>query len=566
MATFAGSRDSVPTAAHLLIVHSQDDAMAAPLQTLLETHHYALDTSTPGDVVAHLKGQTPDLVLLTHHADRTGAAAFLAAKTTAEAIVGLPAAPSPGPSQPGPTALTGPDVEFNTELNTENSPKPRNEPPAFELCRHLKALPLLRHTPLILMGTAQTAHGEEPALAFAAGANEYIHWPCHPQEVLARVQNQLTLSRRRQQIRQQNALLLEEVRERKQIERTLRETEARYRDIFENANEGIFQISAAGRYLQVNPALAHIYGYESPATLVASVTDIGRQLYAQPKRLDELVVYLQTFGQITGAESEMVRQDGTHIWVSETIRTVTDTEGKFLHYEGIVHDITERRQLDMELRKQRQQADRLLGNILPYQIAQRLKSGPRTIAESFSDVSVLFADLVDFTAASGQMQPKELVNLLNRVFSDFDRLAAKYQLEKIKTIGDAYMAAGGLPVVTPDHALSIARMALDMQGVMTQFTRPDGSPFRLRIGINVGPVIAGVIGMRKFAYDLWGDTVNLASRMETTGEAGRVQVTQAVYERLQNHCTFEPRGTIFVKGGGLVETYWLIDCRASQQG
>jgi adenylate cyclase len=298
-----------------------------------------------------------------------------------------------------------------------------------------------------------------------------------------------------------------------------------------------------------------------PNAMVATVTDIGRQLYAQPKRREELVVYLQAYGKIVGAESEMVRQDGTHIWVSETIRKVTDAEDKFLYYEGIVHDITERRQLDMELRQQRQQADRLLINILPYQIAQRLKSGTRTIAESFEDVTVIFADLVEFTAASGQMQPKELVSLLNQVFSAFDRLAAHYQLEKIKTIGDAYMAAGGLPVAVPDHTAAVANMALDMQGLMHRFMRPDGTPFRLRVGINVGPVIAGVIGMRKFAYDLWGDTVNLASRMETTGEANRIQVTQAVYDRLQHRFTFEPRGTILVKGGGLMETYWLTGSR-----
>ena len=431
----------------------------------------------------------------------------------------------------------------------------------FTLCQQLKAHRRVRDVPIVLVDTKADDSDQGIIQAFAAGANEYLRWPCSPAEVIARLQNQLTLYRHRQHLSHQNALLLEEVRERQQIEQALRHTEAQYRSIFENANEGIFQTSAEGRYLQVNPALATIYGYDSPQAMIATVTDIGRQLYAQPKRREELVVYLQTFGKIVGAESEMVRRDGTRIWVSETIRKVTDEEGEFLYYEGIVHDITERRHLDMELRQQRQQADRLLVNILPYQIAQRLKAGTRTIAESFDDVTVLFADLVEFTAASGQMQPKELVSLLNQVFSAFDRLAAHYQLEKIKTIGDAYMAAGGLPLATPDHTAAVANMALEMQTLMPRFMRPDGTPFRLRVGINVGPVIAGVIGMRKFAYDLWGDTVNLASRMETTGEGGRIQVTPAVYERLKHRFTFEPRGTIFVKGGGLVETYWLTGGR-----
>jgi class 3 adenylate cyclase len=209
------------------------------------------------------------------------------------------------------------------------------------------------------------------------------------------------------------------------------------------------------------------------------------------------------------------------------------------------------------LPQQRKQADRLLVNILPYHIAARLKSGTRTIAESFDEVTVLFADLVDFTAASGQMGPKELVDLLNDVFSTFDRLAERHGLEKIKTIGDAYMAAAGLPLPRPDHIDAVALMALDMQQAIEKYQRPTGEPFQLRIGINTGPVIAGVIGMRKFAYDLWGDTVNIASRMETTGVAGRIQVTPEVYERLHNRFLFEPRGPIMVKGRGPMESYWL---------
>ena len=147
--------------------------------------------------------------------------------------------------------------------------------------------------------------------------------------------------------------------------------------------------------------------------------------------------------------------------------------------------------METELRQQRQQADRLLVNILPYQIAQRLKLGTRTIAESFDEVSVLFADLVDFTAASGNMTPRQLVKILNEIFSIFDQLAEFYQLEKIKTIGDAYMVAGGLPAAKPDHNESIAQFALDILAAIQGFTRPDGKPFQLRIGINTGPVVAG---------------------------------------------------------------------------
>lgn len=429
---------------------------------------------------------------------------------------------------------------------------------SYAICRQIKATRSTRDLPVIMVGDRDHLHATQ---AFESGANDYLSPPFHADEVNARVRSQINSYRRRQQLSQQNALLLDEVRERKQIEAALRQTEAKYRSIFENATEGIFQTTGAGSYLSVNPALAQIYGYASPEELIRTVTDISKQLYVQPKRRDELIAYLHKFEKIVGAESEVYRKDGSKIWVSETIRKVYDDQGEVLYYEGIVHDITERRMMEMELRQQRQQADRLLVNILPYQIAQRLKSGVRTIAESFNEVTVLFADLVDFTAASGQMGPKELVDLLNEVFSTFDRLAEQHHLEKIKTIGDAYMAAGGLPITRPDHVDAVAVMALDMQAAIQRFSRPDGPPFQLRIGINTGPVIAGVIGMRKFAYDLWGDTVNLASRMETTGAAGRIQVTPEVYDRLKGRFVFESRGTIWVKGRGEMETYWLTGRR-----
>ncbi|NER78463.1 MAG: PAS domain S-box protein [Leptolyngbya sp. SIO1D8] len=429
---------------------------------------------------------------------------------------------------------------------------------SYGLCQILKENRLSRDIPVMMVGD-RLPH--QIAQAFEAGASDYLCPPFHAEEVIARIQNQLNGYRQRLQLSQQNALLLQEVRERKQVEDVLRQTEAKYRRIFENATEGIFQVAKNGSYISVNPALAQIYGYDSPDDLMKSITSIGKQLYVQPKRRDELAVYLEQYEKIVDAESEVYCKNHKKIWISETIRKVYDSDGNFLYYEGIVHDITERRRIEMELRQQRKQADRLLVNILPYQIATRLKSGARTIAENFDEVTVLFADLVEFTAASGQMSPKELVNLLNDVFSTFDRLAERHGLEKIKTIGDAYMAAGGLPVARPDHIDAVALMALDMQNAMDNFQRPDGTPFKLRVGINTGSVIAGVIGMRKFAYDLWGDTVNIASRMETTGIPGRIQVTPEVYARLKNRFFFERRGTIAVKGRGQMESYWLIERR-----
>lgn len=205
----------------------------------------------------------------------------------------------------------------------------------------------------------------------------------------------------------------------------------------------------------------------------------------------------------------------------------------------------------------RSRADALLLNILPGPIAEQLKREPGTIADAFNEVSVLFADIVDFTRLSAGAEAEDVVNMLNAVFSDFDRLAEKHRLEKIKTIGDAYMIAGGLPEPRPDHAEAITEMALDMLDVLDKHRAWNGEPIRLRIGINTGPVVAGVIGRQKFIYDLWGDAVNTASRMESNGLVDVIQVTETTYQRLRDRYTFEQRDPIEVKGKGLMTTYLL---------
>lgn len=209
------------------------------------------------------------------------------------------------------------------------------------------------------------------------------------------------------------------------------------------------------------------------------------------------------------------------------------------------------------IQAERQKSERLLLNILPKPVADRLKQGEKIIADSYSEVTVLFADIVGFTKLSAQISPTELVILLNEIFSLFDSLAEQHGLEKIKTIGDAYMVVGGLPVSRPDHAEAVAGMALEMQHSLAEFNKKHGKALHLRIGIHSGPVVAGVIGAKKFSYDLWGDTVNTASRMESHGIVDGIQVTAATYERLKDQFLFEERGAIQVKGKGEMETYLL---------
>ena len=209
------------------------------------------------------------------------------------------------------------------------------------------------------------------------------------------------------------------------------------------------------------------------------------------------------------------------------------------------------------VQSERERSDELLLNILPAPIAERLKSGEATIVDSFEQVTVLFADIVDFTVSSVQLSPRNLVGLLNRLFSEFDQIARQHGLEKIKTIGDAYMLVGGLPIPRPDHATAVIAASLAMRDRANQHTYPDGSPILLRTGIHSGPVVAGVIGTSKFSYDLWGDTVNIARRMEEQGTPGAIQVTEATMSLVKDYFTFEPRGSLPLKGRGEVAAYWL---------
>ena len=351
-----------------------------------------------------------------------------------------------------------------------------------------------------------------------------------------------------------------EARERQRAEEALRQAEAKYRSIFENAIVGIFQTTPDGEYLSINPALIRIYGYSSCEELMGTLTDINRQLYVDPERRAEVIHLMRTNGKVSDFESKVYRQDCSIIWISENAYTVCDRHGNLLYYEGTVEDITTRKQAEAALRLEQEKSDRLLLNVLPQPIAERLKQDQSIIADTFAEVTVLFADIVGFTQISSQISPPELVSLLNDIFSTFDRLAEKHGLEKIKTIGDAYMVVGGLPMPRSDHAEAIAQMALDMQQAIIEFSDTHNQDFSIRIGINSGPVVAGVIGIKKFIYDLWGDTVNTASRMESHGLPGCIQVTSATYQRLQDKYVFESRGAIEVKGKGQMTTY-LLKCR-----
>ncbi len=210
-----------------------------------------------------------------------------------------------------------------------------------------------------------------------------------------------------------------------------------------------------------------------------------------------------------------------------------------------------------------EKSEALLHNIMPPAVADRLKQNPKVIADSHKQVTILFADIVGFTEIAGRSSPESLVTLLNRIFSRFDALVDGLDLEKIKTIGDAYMVVAGLPAARPDHAPAIARLALEMIVAADRVSQETGKRLQIRVGIHSGPVVAGVIGQKKFAYDLWGDTVNIAARMESHGETGRIQISADTAELLGDGFELEPRGTIDIKGKGRMATYFLVGERSA---
>ena len=382
-------------------------------------------------------------------------------------------------------------------------------------------------------------------------------------------------------------LLAATITERESAQDSLRESEIKYRDLVENASSIILKLDTEGNITFFNEFAEQFFGYDEEEILGTNA--VGTILPLTDTAGNDLAVMLHKIlnkpEKYTRNENESIRRNGDRVWVSWANKPLFDEEGKFIGLLAIGTDITDRRWAEMELVKlndelefrveertnalnetlkalqyQQEQSERLLLNILPEEIANRLKRGDSTIADTFANATVLFADIVGFTKLSAQVSPTQLVSLLNEIFSTFDQLAERHGLEKIKTIGDAYMVVGGLPTPRSDHANAIAEMALDMLDAISDFSNTHNQDFSIRIGINSGPVVAGVIGIKKFIYDLWGDTVNTASRMESHGKPGCIQVTSTTYQLLQEKYIFESRGAIEVKGKGLMNTY-LLQCR-----
>ncbi|MEH2438367.1 MAG: adenylate/guanylate cyclase domain-containing protein [Nostoc sp.] len=340
---------------------------------------------------------------------------------------------------------------------------------------------------------------------------------------------------------------------RKQAEDALVESEERYRDLFENANDLIQCVNASGHFLYVNRAWREALGYSEAEIANMSVFDIIHSEFKQ----DCLQRFYRVFsGEKLGqVEAAFVTKDGQTIFLEGNINCKF-VEGHPVAIRGIFRNVTQRLAAEV-LHHQQTETERFLLNILPAAISKPLKE-TTNIVEGVADVTVLFADIVSFSEIAASMSAIQLLNLLNSIFSTFDRLTEQHGLERIKTIGDAYMVVSGLPTRRRDHAQAIAQMALQMQAAIALFNTENNQNFSIRIGIHTGSVATRVIEFKQITYNLWGDTVNIAHCIEYQGIAGKIQVTEDTYKSLCNEFVFEKRGEIEVQGKEKMTTYLLI--------
>jgi guanylate cyclase len=292
---------------------------------------------------------------------------------------------------------------------------------------------------------------------------------------------------------------------------------------------------------------------------------LGALVFLEVRRAVRWFVAFVLVFVLTGILGELLFPDADlPLWFTSTMLALNIVGAASIAFYLLATFAHQRDEALTALRAEQEKSEALLVNVLPRSIADRLKATERTIADHFDETSILFADVVDFTPLSQLLPPAEMVGILDRLFSHFDVLVERHGLEKIKTVGDCYMAAAGVPSPHTDHARRAAMLALDMREAVATAEVAGREGLELRIGINSGPVVAGVIGRKRFLYDLWSDAVNTASRMESHGTPGEIQITRATYELLKDEFVCRRRGTINVKGKGEMETWYVEGTRGDR--
>jgi adenylate cyclase len=327
--------------------------------------------------------------------------------------------------------------------------------------------------------------------------------------------------------------------------------------VFARTRDFAFLRTAQLLLILVSPALGMVMlgGLDESSSVIlwALFAPLGAVAFDRPGRAWPWFAAFVATMVLALALSEVVRPDGADL-PDGFVRTFDVLNIVVVSAVAMLLLVTFARGRDVA----QSRVEELLLNVLPAEIAERLQSDPNSIADHFDDASILFADVVDFTPLANRLDAREVVGLLDRLFTSFDELVDRYEVEKIKTIGDCYMVAAGVPRQRPDHAHALAGLALEMRECAKTCLPDTDHDLRLRIGISSGPVVAGVIGRRRFLYDLWGDTVNMASRMESHGTPDTIQITRTTFELLRDDFAIEPIGLVDVKGKGEVETWRLV--------
>jgi PleD family two-component response regulator len=424
----------------------------------------------------------------------------------------------------------------------------------YQVCQQLKADTQTKEIPVIFLSALDESW--DKIKAFHVGGVGYVTKPFKGEEVLVCVENQLALARLRSSRQKQNLPLPSPKRDQDDALK-------RHILIVDDTANNLRLLSiiltkqgyAVGKALSGQMALRSVRS-SPPDLILLDINmpemdgyEVCQQLKADDQTKEIPVIFISALDDVL----DKVKAFG--------VGGVDYVTRPFQGEEVLARIKTHLniQALQNALRKEQEKSERLLLNILPEAIVEELKHKASATPTQFEEATFLFADIVKFTPNTSPMPPAEVVNLLNQVFSAFDELVVQHKVEKIRTIGDSYFVGAGLPVVRKDHAEAIAEMALGMQQAIANFQWSNEEPLCLRIGINTGgPVVAAVIGTKKFAYDVWGDAVNIASRMESQGEPGRIQVTAATYERLKDKYEFEKRGAIAIKGRGEMITYWLL--------
>lgn len=415
----------------------------------------------------------------------------------------------------------------------------------YEVCERLKADPKTSDIPIIFISALDSAL--DKVKAFSIGGVDYITKPFQIEEVLVRIEHQLKLWNLQKRLEEQSLVLQQEIDERQQADE-------RSQRLFEKAFSGLYRLAPDGRFLSVNTQLAKLYGYDSPEDFIEKVT--APTLYVNPGQYAIYANQITLANSLTNFESQVYCQDGRKLWISETARAVHDKQGDLLYYEGTVTNISLLKQAEDGWRRGRRRTKRLLLMLFPKPIAQQFaKHRERNIANRFDHTTVLIADIIGAHALTRDLDPTDFTAVINQCLSAFDRLAEKLNIEPIKIMGTRYMAVAGVPNAHADPEGAIADLALGMQKIIVE--HPDPHPLKLRIGLHSGPVIAGVIGRKKLSYDVWGDTVELASGLERGTPPGRIQVSAKVYETLKDRYQLSHESTFSLEKQAEVTMYWL---------